>query len=341
MSKYGANVSGLTKRDALPDVSSILNHPYDGSYLMTGFVIPDTSNMTAPAVDPKNLSNSDKSKRVVWLWWTFAAIKLAFTGLGLLGTVYSCNNCSQGGSQWYDKVGCVVGVVSITVLIGATGRKYGLEYEIIRQQVPQAHPWLTNINDAWNAKRSITAESYMGNLTMVTSAFANITGMPTATLVRSDMNIAENDQTGYPIHVVLTPDDRWMHISAMAINSTGWTFRMTDPAMYNTSLVKKSEDFNMENFSSGGIEASIDYEEPEHAQLSSQYDWTQMTDQVSCYLGDMSGNAYQYQVFDNNHHETMSAGVIRAFSDEPFDQFTLDPSYVSWPVDVREECNIP
>lgn len=96
----------LTKRDALPDVSSLLNHnhPHDDSYLMTGFVIPETSNMTAPAVDPKNLSNSDKSKRVVWLLWTFTAIKLAFTGIGLLGTVYSYQNWSQGSSQWYDKV---------------------------------------------------------------------------------------------------------------------------------------------------------------------------------------------------------------------------------------------
>lgn len=327
----------MNERDTLPSVDTIVDHPYGDGYMMSGFAMPGSQKL-----NPLNASSSDVTdevlaKRIMWLWWTFAAVKLAFTGIGLIDTFYICRNWSQGGAQWYDKAGCVVGAVSTAVLIGATGVNYGIKYEVIRQE---AHPWLTNINQAWNGKRSVTVESYIGNLTKLTEAFANITGMPTATLIRDDMSIALNDQSGYPIHIVLTPEERLFHVSGMTSNSSQWSFRMIDPTVYNTSVVKRSEDFNMENFSNGGIEVSVDYESPEHSQLSSQYDWHQMTDEVSCYLGDMSGNTYQYQIYDNNHKETLSAGVLRAFSDEPFDEFTLAPSYVSWPVQEKSECRV-
>ncbi|QLQ79978.1 hypothetical protein HG537_0C06270 [Torulaspora globosa] len=341
LAQHNSNHSKLTLKDNLPDVGTIAIHPYSADYLMTGFAIPHesitrVSNFSQTGI-VSGTSSGGKSKRVPYLWLTFVMIKLGFTGISLMGTYYSCQNWSQGGAQWYDKAGCVVGAVSSTVVIGTTS----LQGVVNHAGITEAnHPWLTNINQAWNGKkRSITPDSYMGNLTELTVAFANVTGLSTATLIKNNMDIALNDQTGYPIHIVLTPGGQLLHISVMHIDQKSWTFRAADPSIFNTTLTKKSKDFNMENFSHGGIEASMDYEKPEHAQLSPQYDWTQITDQVSCYLGDMSGNAYQYQVFDNNHGET--EGTIRAFSDEPFDQFTIDLSYLSWPVCApRPECKV-
>lgn len=332
----------LDRRDDIPDVNVIMPHPYSEDYMMTGFAIPDTqiivsSNQTVDQ-DDLDASSTTTVKRIAWLWWTFAAIKLAFTGVGIMGITYSCLNWSQGHAQWWDKVGCVVGAVATVVGIGATGARYGLEYDVIRRS---NHPWLSNIEQAWNSKRDTNAPAYyMGNLTQLTAAFANVTGMPTATLVKDDLNIALNDQTGWPIHIVMNEYKQLMHVSVMKLNSTGWTFRTIDPAIYNTNVFKRSEDFNMENFSNGGIEASVDYESPSHSTLSMQYDWQQLTDQVACTFGDMSGNAYQYQIFDNNHDDTLTAGVIRAFTDEPFDEFTLAPNYVHWPVPDQPQCHV-
>ncbi|QLQ78032.1 hypothetical protein HG537_0A02790 [Torulaspora globosa] len=310
---------------------------------MTGFAIPHESITKVSNFGQtgtiSGTSSGGKSKRVAYLWWTFFLIKSGLIGVGVKGTFYNCQSWSQGEAKWYEKSVCVIGAVSSTVVIGTSALQGVVSYAEIREA---NHPWLTNINQAWNSKkRSITTDSYMGNLTELTAAFANVTGLPTATLIKSNMDIALNDQTGYPIHIVLTPGGQLFHISLMHIDQKSWTFRAADPSIYNTTLTKKSKDFNMENFSQRGIEAIMDYEKPEHAQLSPQYDWIQITDQISCYLGGMSGNAYQYQLLDNNHGETLSAGTIRAFSDEPFDQFTIDPNYVSWPVwPPQPECKV-
>lgn len=336
------NLSQFTLKGDLPTADSIVIHPYSSDYLMTGFVIPhDSMSKVSQFRQTGTVSGTlsgGKLKRAVTVA-SFVAFKLALNGAALIGTFYSCKGWSEEGTQWYDPPMCVVTAVTATLAIGTSSIQVGVYAKLITEA---NHPWLMKINQALNRKkRSMTTDGYMGNLTELTVAFASLTGLPTATLIRSNMDIALNDQTGYPIHVVLTPDGQLLHVSLMRVSQESWTFRVVDPSIYNTTLTKKSKDFNMENFSQEGIEARVDYEKAEQAQMSPQYAWTHMTDQVRCYLGDMSGNAYQYQVFDNDHGETLSAGTIRAFSDESFGQFTIAPSYVNWPMwPRRPECEV-
>lgn len=332
------------KRDSNINEKATLDfHPLNSNYYMTSFIKPvyksDVTTTLAPTVSSSLVPTitDPLQKRIVYLWWFLSMVKLGLSGVSLYGTVKSCQNWSAGDAGTADKVGCVVGAVSTAIGIGATVSNHALEYDVIRRA---DHPWLNNINQAWNARDKSATDDYMEYISNITSAFAALTGYPSATVLHHNMSVVLNDQTGYPLHAIQSPDGNIYHVSVMDINDQWWTHRLISPESSSQTLTKRDEDFNMENFSSGGIEVSSQYGESAAAVLSMQNDWGQLVHETSCGLGDMKSNTYQYQMFDNNHEGTLTAGIVRAFSDEPFDQNSLNPNSVSWPVSGGTNCHV-
>ncbi|CCE65371.1 hypothetical protein TPHA_0L00110 [Tetrapisispora phaffii CBS 4417] len=219
----------------------------------------------------------------------------------------------------------------------ATVNKAAFNYEYINSA---DRAWLSSINDAWRKRDTELAAEYLLNVQNITAAMAQLSGLPTLTVLQSNLSVVRNDQTGYPVHYVLRPDGVAHRMSAMSFSSSRWYARFCHAEQGSSNFSKRDESYNMENFSSGGIEASGDYVDVANGVLSMQYDWGQLVHQVSCYLGDESGNAYQYQIYNNNAKDTMTSGRFRGFDNEPFDQESLTPDEQYLPIQPWSQCEV-
>lgn len=104
-------------------------------------------------------------------------------------------------------------------------------------------------------------------------------------------------------------------------NSVSLNFRHYSP---NNSTTMKREQFNEQDFSTGGIEAGFSYnQEYDGGWLDPSNDYGQMDHEVSCYYSDLSNNGLQFQIYDNNHHGTIAAGNLRACDAGAYDKDSL------------------
>lgn len=220
----------------------------------------------------------------------------------------------------------------------ATLNKAGFDHQVINRA---DHSWLANINDAWQKRDSGLAAEYLAGVQQVSEAMAELSGFPTLTVLNSNLSIARNDQTGYPVHYLMRPDGRTPRMSPMSFTNSTWYARFIHTKHNSTNYEEIDEAYNMENFSDGGIEVASDHVDSGHGVLSMQYDWGQLVHEVSCYLRDESGNTYQYQIYNKNAKDTMTSGRFRGFDNEPFDEGSLtpDPQYI--PVEPWSQCEVP
>lgn len=335
---------GNQKRDItdpvklLPLDTVLGNHKVTGNHFTTGWAYPknESSSESLPAIQTTT-TLAPYTKRIVYLWWIFAAVKLALAGFSLYGTTSACINWSHGDAGYEDKMGCVTGCVATAVGTMATVNKAAFDYDVINRA---DHTWLASINDAWQKRDSGLAAEYLTGVHQMSEAMAELSGFPTLTVLHSNLSMVKNDQTGYPVHFLMRPDGLTHRMSAMLFTNSTWFARFIHTESNSTNYEKRDESYNMENFSNGGIEASGDYVDIGNGVLSMQYDWGQLVHEVSCYLGDESGNAYQYQIYNNNAEDTMTSGRFRGFDNEPFDQDSLtpDPQYI--PVEPWPQCEV-
>lgn len=80
-----------------------------------------------------------------------------------------------------------------------------------------------------------------------------------------------------------------------------------------SNITKRGEQFNEQDFTSGGIEAGFSYnQEYDGGYLSTSSDYGQIDHEVSCNFNGLGYNGLEFQIYDNNHDGTIAAGNIRA-----------------------------
>ncbi|XP_003683530.2 uncharacterized protein TPHA_0A00110, partial [Tetrapisispora phaffii CBS 4417] len=174
--------------DLLPLNVPLNSNTSDSNHYTTGWVYPEPQNSDIPTLTTSTTTTtlSPLGKRVAYLWWTLAAVKLVITGISLWGTAQSCINWSQGSAGTADKAGCVTGCVATAVGTMATVNKAAFNYEYINSA---DRAWLSSINDAWRKRDTELAAEYLLNVQNITAAMAQLSGLPTLTVLQSNLSV--------------------------------------------------------------------------------------------------------------------------------------------------------
>lgn len=108
---------------------------------------------------------------------------------------------------------------------------------------------------------------------------------------------------------------------------------------FSQDLVKRNEQFNLENFSSGRIEAYSQRWEDGIAALSADNDFGTMNHQVGCAF-DLQSHEYVWNIHDfNNGGGAIGAGKIAAFQYADYDGSELKDDYLSYE-QVDQRCRV-
>lgn len=196
-----------------------------------------SSNSTSQAI------TTGYNKRNPYVWFAIAVIKLFVKGYSLKSTISACNDWSTGGSS--GKWGCVVGAVDTGVSLGVFAYVATNNYITIGNRLAQNGLHIPGIS-----KRDLGYEYDLLNA----AAKSLMTGTPhsAAALLHANGSFVAHDQTGHPVFVIKNSFGVDYHMSTMKGNETHHIFRIAT-SQGNYSSKKRDEQFNLENFSQGGI----------------------------------------------------------------------------------------
>lgn len=298
------NKGSLIARSTRDENSTLL--PYYDAYLTTQFV---GGNKTVTAT----YTDDGLHERNPYAWLALGIWRLFVSGYNFGSLIRSCRDWSSGG-EW-AKADCVIGAVDTGVALAATGYGGYTTYATIGTALAQNGVHIPGFKKRGNGEDLI--EHNINVLTTMASALVDGTGHEAAGLLHANGSIATNDQTGYPIMVLRGPTGLIHHMSTMQINDTHHTYRIATSHEVSHSA-KRNEQFNLENFSEGGIEFG-DYrqESQDTATISTDSDYGMLDHQLSCQMS-MDAHAYQYVMWDNNHDTSLCSGWFHAYQYDPY-----------------------
>lgn len=242
-----------------------------------------------------------------YIWFAVKLIvKVSLAGYSLYATVRDCKDWSKGGTS--GKVDCVVGAVSTVVSFAGIGNQ-------VSEYINLGNHMATSTNGVPSKRDKL----YEGDLGLKTaSILAGNTPFSVAVLYREDGTWARNDQTGWPIYLLQNDKGSIYHFSTMKANETHHIFRIAT-AHANIDSPKRDEQFNLENFSEGGIESGMQkVENTNAAVINTGGDYGTIDHQVSCQI-DMNAHAYEYIMWDYNHNTAMGTGWFYAYQYTTYD----------------------
>lgn len=262
-------------------------------------------------------SHSDLEKR--YLWWVLAAVwKTAETGIAIKGLVDDCQDWSNDEADNWGKFSCVYGAISTVITVAGAGWG-GYEHG--------SGIWNSLKSYLWRRETTgVTSEVFLSHLVSYQLATVNHTQLPWTPVTDSDgVLLLDGSRTGAPILFGYDFNGIPAHMSYDYIGGENMSvsFNFRHQAITRPGLIKR-EQFNEQDFSTGGLEAGFSYNQQyDGGWLDPANDYGQMDHEVSCELGDLSNNGLQFQIYDNNHHGTIAAGNIRACSEHSYDSGSL------------------
>lgn len=279
-----------------------------------------------------NYDENDIDKR--YLWWVLGAIwKTAETGIAIRGLVKDCQDWSNNEADGWGKFLCVYGAISTLATLAGAGwatYKYG------------AGIWhaLSNILE-YRDSLEYADYNYTQKLVEYQLVTVNATRLPWSPVfddagyllldTRID-GVSINfgyDHNGIPAHM------SYNFVGGLN-NSVAINLRHQVATKNNTT---KREQFNEQDFTSGGLEAGFSYnQEYDGGWLDTGNDYGQMDHEVSCNLADLSNNGLQFQIYDNNHDGTIAAGNIRACEAGAYDSDSLFQFQL--PTPINQNCAV-
>lgn len=307
------------------DTNMLVPHPYANGLMMLPVIYPNVTSSTGT-------SPADLEKR--YLWWVLGFVwKTAETGIALRALYKDCKDWSKDEADNWGKFQCVYGAVSTLMTVAGAGwAKYQYGSGIWHA--------LQNILE----KREFTQEisnDYLNKLRELQVVAVNHTGLPWSPIF-DDFGYLLLDERADSSPIYFGEDFNGVpaHMSYNYVGGTNHSvvmnFRHFSPS--NDTLSKR-EQFNEQDFSSGGIEAGLSYDQnADGGWLDPTNDYGQMDHEASCYLGDMNNNGLQFQIYDNNHKGTIAAGNLRACQEGSYDRDSL--FRFSLPTPQNSKCQV-
>lgn len=281
---------------------------YLPGYFTRGFSQPiNSKNLTVNLV-----SSLEEIGPQTYLWWAVAIWRIADRGMQLRQLYNSCRDWSQGKN---NKIDCVWGSIATAIDLGVVSSSLYKGYLTLGTRLTQNALHVPGVKREYNDIISMAEEA--------NSMLSDAIGRPTAMLYNSFMLPVLNDQTNMPVHIIQMPDGGLHHYSVMKANGTHNVFRLAT-SHSSQQLAKRDEQFNLENFSSGGIESGFyRHESQSVANLDTNNDFGQMDHEVSCEC-DLNDHAYQYIVWDYNHNSALSSGWFHGYQYDPYDDMQAE-----------------
>lgn len=273
-----------------------------GSGNLTAFYNDQGYNVSAFVIPTLNYyQNTDKRDDTTVLW-DLEVYKTEAEAKGLNESISSCISWSLHGVVSYAD--CMRGAIATALQVGTTNDIAIDSYKKIVKYT----------NDL-NGDDSILQEA-IRNLTL---CYSNITGLPTATLLHLNGEVAINDLTNWPIHVVQAPDGTFHHISVMDITNDT-VFHRINMGPNASELNARMASFQLENFSQNGIEWSSKRLDNTF-NLNWDSNFRYMCSQIGCLFDDFSFPTYKYEIFSNQKNDSaIEQGFISPYNGRTFNE---------------------
>lgn len=260
-----------------------------------------------------NRENQSPNPQNFYLWWAVKIFGVADAGVNFKSTVNACRDWSKNGNP--GKFDCVWGSISTALALASIVDGVYLGYLAVGTYLAQNRNAMPHI-----AKRDYGIVSY--SINDLNEHLSNATGLEFATLHYENGTLLLNDQTSLPIHAVRNPYGGIHHMSFMGLKDNRTTLRIA--TSQEIISAKRDEQFNLENFSQGGIESEFYSVGASKAHLSADNDFGQLDHEVSCGV-DLNQHAFQYEIWDYNHNEAMTVGWVSAFQYDSYDDMLVVP----------------
>lgn len=291
--------SAISKRENKNDVYDLLQpHPY----LSDVTVFQQVQNVSFIG------ASSDDTLEKRYLWWVLAVVwKVAETGVAMWNLVTACEDWSSSVS---NKINCVYGALStLATIAGAGWGGYKYASAIFRA-----------LHNFWG-KRDVTeplTTDQLNVLRLYQEAMVNHTKLDLTPMLYADGSlVTDPNNNDHPLMFGYDGEGVPSYFSAYYIGGENNTVyaRMAAMRRVNGTLSKR-ENFNDQDFTKGGLEASFGYNQQyDGGWLDPSNDYQQMFDEMACRTNGLANNALSFQIYDNNHQGTIAGGNIRACSD--------------------------
>lgn len=291
--KTQSNLAHHVKRDidSFHDISEAVE--YSG-YTTTPFVLPNN----------KTYDANGMSKRSDWQWFGIYLSKTGLEGFAIAQLVTTCRDWSENGA--WGQTGCVVGAVASCIAILTSYQELATHMVELGLQMGERSELFDKREIGFHSK----VLSVAGNV-------ADSVGAPVAFLMHNNGSYALNTVTGYPILVLQYDNKSYYHISLMSNKDGSATYRLEPVSISEQTITKRNENFNLQNFAQGGLEAA-GYHIDDVADLSTVNDYGTIDHQVSCQY-DGSVHAYDFEGWDYNHNRPLTTGWLYAYQYQPYD----------------------
>lgn len=292
--------------------------------------LPDIYSHTIPTVpdNTKIFNQTMELDKRNYVWYVLTAIKTARQGFAMKGLIESCRDWSKDGAS--GKADCVWGAIDTALTLGMLATSGWEAYVAIGAWMALGGDTLPGVT-----KRDNILGYWKDAEHPLQSIIANSTGLPVATLQYSNGSYVLNDQTGWPVHAVWSNSGSAHLVSLMENQGSLTAIRVGG---FDTGLQKRDEQFNLENFSSGGIESYCDRWEDGIAALDVNNDFGTLDHQVSCAF-DLNSHEYEWNVHDFNNGGAIGAGKIAAFQYSTYDGDELK-NYLELAQTVDQRCRV-
>ncbi|EDO17914.1 hypothetical protein Kpol_1010p29 [Vanderwaltozyma polyspora DSM 70294] len=291
----------LVKREGSDTAVSL--EPY-----LTGYTI---SEFYGTELNVTTLEN--KARRIVrprnpYVWFALTAWKIFEWGWSFKSTISSCRDWSKGGTG--SSADCVIGALDTGITLGATAYGVGSAYVAIGTSLRNSGVHIPGFkrDEGLGVSESVTA---------MAKSLALAQGLQVATIHHINGDPVFNEHSGHPVFAVRSAIHPIVHMTSLTLNSTHHTFVITDTHPL-IQTAKRDENFNLENFSSGGLQFhQYKSESDSIADINTGGDYGTLDHQLSCEI-DMDWHAFSYEVWDYNHNAGISSGTAWAYQYDPY-----------------------
>jgi hypothetical protein len=304
--------SAVPAKDGDDPSLELTPHPIYANVMMSKMIYPNT---TSSVGSSQHLEQRDNPKPR-YLWWTLGVAKLGETGYAMYSLISDCQSWA-GSDQTADstKVGCVYGAISTLLTLGGAGYS---TYAYGAQIAGVLKTWYS-----YRRKRGEPGDSGALDSTLLEyqNFMVNISQAPMALMFDESANLITFNDTGLPVMFGINSKGDGMLVTYQPnpdnVSEATAIYGFVPPP--SGDLHKRSTFYDEENFLRGGLEVAYAYNQnSDGGWLSEHNDYGQMDHEVSCLFDDLSGNAYAWQIYDNNLHGTIAGGAIRAFQYETY-----------------------
>jgi hypothetical protein len=295
--------SAISARERENTSLNLSPHPVYANVLMSKMVHPNSTRSEAV--------RRDRSSR-----WGLGVSKLANTGDAIGDLASNCKSWS-GNDQVEDsrKLGCVYGAIATLITVGgADHATYATGAEIAR---------VLKTYHSTEQERSEPGDPQIISTTLLDyqNFIVNITQSPMALMFDKNANPITYNSTGLPVMFGINTKGDGMLVTYQPnpsnISEATAIYGFVPPPPSALNPPKTLASYNQKKFVQGGIEVAYAFNQPssdDGGWQSERNDYgRQMDHEVSCMFGDLAGNAYAWQIYDNNHGGTIAGGAIRAF----------------------------